>query len=163
MLGLWQLGPEPVVVFMAATHVIAALALWGAQMAVPYDGQTAWREKFHMDDNAVQRLGRSVIRAGVSLPIVLLYAFAPKPESMLLGFVAVALATGGLAALVRMRTWGVLALGASGVLLLAASGEQSVMGNDVDMASLLGGAVLVSVVVPFAKAIAGHLRAPARA
>jgi hypothetical protein len=162
-IGLWQMGPEPVVIFMAASHAIAALALWGAAMAVPYDGQTGWREKFHMDDSAVQRLGRSVIRAGVSLPMVLLYAFAPKPEGMLLGALAVVLATGGLVALVRMRTWGVLALGAAGVTLLVATGEQTAMGTGLDAASLLGGAVLVSVVVPFARAIAGHLRAPARA
>ena len=34
-----------------------------------------------MDENAVQRLGSSVIRAGVSLPFVLLYALAPKPDA----------------------------------------------------------------------------------
>src|SRR5207248_2724275 len=119
--GLWQMGPEPIVLFIGITHLFATLALWGATMAVPYDGQTAWRERFHMDDNAVQRLGRSVIRAGVSLPMVLLYAFAPKPEPA--GFLALVLVCGGLAALVRMRSWGVLAIGAAGVTLLAMSGE----------------------------------------
>ena len=44
-----------------------------------------------MDENAVQRLGRSVIRAGVSLPIVLLYALAPKPGSAELALSGVAL------------------------------------------------------------------------
>ena len=56
------------------------LALWGNAMAGPFEGQAQWREKFHMDDNAVQRLGRSVMRAGLSLPFVLIYAFAPKPD-----------------------------------------------------------------------------------
>ena len=76
---MWQIGAEPVLLFIGGTHLAATVMLWGSAMAQPYDGQTAWREKFHMDDNAVQRLGRSVIRAGVSLPFVLLYALAPKP------------------------------------------------------------------------------------
>jgi len=76
--GMWQLGTEPVLVFLGGTHLAATLLLWGNAMSAPYDGQTAWREKLHMDDNAVQRLGRSVIRAGVSLPFVLLYALAPR-------------------------------------------------------------------------------------
>ena len=59
----------------------ATLFLWGHGMSVPYDGQSAWREKFHMDESAVQRLGRAVIRAGVSLPFILLYAFVPRPDS----------------------------------------------------------------------------------
>ena len=78
--GIWQIGAEPVLLFIGGTHLAATLMLWGGAMSEPYDGQTAWREKFHMDENAVQRLGRSVIRAGVSLPFVLLYAFAPKPD-----------------------------------------------------------------------------------
>jgi hypothetical protein len=119
--GMWQLGPEPVLLFVGGTHLAATLMLWGHAMSEPYDGQHAWREKFHMDDNAVQRLGRSVIRAGVSLPMVLLYALAPKPGSTTLALSAAALvlAAFGLRALVRMRTWGVLALGAAGGLLVA--------------------------------------------
>src|SRR5947207_8964946 len=73
--GIWQIGAEPLLVFMGGTHLAATLFLWGQTMSEPYDGQTAWRERFHMDDHAVQRLGRSVIRAGVSLPFILLYAF----------------------------------------------------------------------------------------
>ena len=78
---MWQIGAEPVLLFVGGTHLAATLMLWGEAMSEPYDGQTAWREKLHMDEGAVQRLGRSVIRAGVSLPFVLLYALAPKPGS----------------------------------------------------------------------------------
>ena len=99
-------------------------------MSEPYDGQTAWREKLHMDDNAVQRLGRSVIRAGVSLPFVLLYALAPKPEAALDVLVARSRSPRrlGFRALVRLKTWGVLALGAAGALMLALAGAELVMG-----------------------------------
>src|SRR5215475_4854464 len=116
--GMWQLGAEPVLLFIGGTHLAATLFLWGQAMSEPYDGQAAWRAKFHMDDSAVQRLGRSVIRAGVSLPFILLYAFMPKPESaesasMAVSLAAVVLAVTGLRGLVRLRTWGVLALGAA--------------------------------------------------
>ena len=115
--GCWQLkAMEPIFVFFGGMHLVAAIALWGETMAVPYDGQTAWREKFHMDEHAVQRLGRSVIRAGVSLPFVLLYAFVPKAD--MLSFAALGLAFVGFAGLVQMRTWGVLALGTAGVMMM---------------------------------------------
>ena len=121
---MWQIGAEPVLLFLGGTHLAATVMLWGNAMSVPYDGQTAWREKLHMDDNAVQRLGRSVIRAGVSLPFVLLYALAPKPDaaSVVLSLLALALAGLGLRALVRLRTWGVLAMGAAGGLLVTLAG-----------------------------------------
>ncbi len=120
VVGCWQLKAiEPIFVFIGGTHLLAAFALWGETMSGSYDGQLAWREKFHMDENAVQRLGRSVIRAGVSLPFVLLYAFAPRAD--MLSLVAVGLAVVGFAGVVKLRTWGVLALGTAGVALLAAT------------------------------------------
>src|SRR5262245_21762630 len=64
--GLWQLGPDEGVLLIGGTHLLAVMCLWGSAMAEGYDGQAAWREKLHMDEHAVQRLGRSVIRAGVS-------------------------------------------------------------------------------------------------
>lgn len=151
--GLWQLGAEPVLIFVGGTHLAATVMLWGHAMSEGYDGQTAWRERFHMDDNAVQRLGRSVIRAGVSLPMVLLYALAPKPGAaeLALSGVALLLAAFGLRALVRMRTWGVLALGAAGALLVTLAG--------VDLAShsalyvlrpALAGSLLVMAAAPWA-------------
>lgn len=116
--GIWQLGAEPVLLFIGGTHLAATVFLWGQAMSEPYDGQAAWREKFHMDEHAVQRLGRSVIRAGVSLPFILLYAFAPKPEpgSVVLSLGALVLVVAGLRGLVQLRTWGILALGAAGAL-----------------------------------------------
>src|SRR5215510_805629 len=118
--GMWQIGAEPVLLFIGGTHLAATVFLWGQAMSEPYDGQAAWREKFHMDDSAVQRLGRSVIRAGVSLPFILLYAFVPRPDaaSTAVSLTALVLAVAGLRGLLRLRTWGVLALGAAGALTL---------------------------------------------
>jgi hypothetical protein len=151
--GMWQLGPEPVLIFVGGTHLAATLMLWGHAMSEGYDGQTAWRERFHMDDNAVQRLGRSVIRAGVSLPMVLLYALAPKPGAaeLALSGVALVLAAFGLRGLVRMRTWGVLALGAAGAILVTLAGVDLVSHSTLYvLRPALAGSLLVAAAAPWA-------------
>ena len=165
VIGLWQ-GPEEgyeIYMFFLITHALTVLMLWGDTMSAPYDGQTKWREKWHMDENAVQRLGRAVIRAGVSLPFVLLYAFAPKPQ-MLLGFAALALTGVGLRALVRMKTWGIFALGAAGGLLVAQSGATVVTsGTTVAVfAPALAGVLLILATTPFVPAMFRYLRGHAR-
>lgn len=151
--GMWQLGAEPVLVFVGGTHLLAAVFLWGNAMSGPYDGQTAWREKLHMDENAVQRLGRSVIRAGVSLPFVLLYALMPKPEtaSMVLSILALVLAGVGFRAVVQLRTWGVLAMGAAGALMVTLATTDLYMGAGVGyvVRPALGGVLLLAAAVPF--------------
>jgi len=163
--GMWQIGAEPILLFIGGTHLAATMFLWGEAMSQPYDGQAAWREKFHMDDSAVQRLGRSVIRAGVSLPFILLYAFMPRPESAgatAVSLAAVVLAATGLRGLVRLRTWGVLALGAAGALILAiasadaassvASGGLGALGPWILRPALAGG-LMLSAVAPFVRPI----------
>ncbi|MDB4959217.1 MAG: hypothetical protein JWO36_6786 [Myxococcales bacterium] len=150
--GLWQVGAEPVLLFLGGTHLVAVILLWGSSMSETYDGQTAWREKLHMDENAVQRLGRSVIRAGVSLPLVLLYALAPKPggATLALSVGALVLAAFGLRAVVKARTWGVVALGTAGALMLTAAGADLLAHHDaLALRASLGGALLVSSATPF--------------
>jgi hypothetical protein len=152
------MGPEPIIMFIGGTHLVAALLLWGDSMSASYDGQLKWRERFHMDDNAVHRLGRSVIRAGVSLPIVLLYALAPKPGSAALavGLPALLLVIVGLRGLTQVKTWGVLALGAASGLLLAFAAFQH--GSAV-MLPTLSGALLASAALPFAAPMLRYVRA----
>ncbi|HEU0029259.1 MAG TPA: hypothetical protein VFQ53_01415 [Kofleriaceae bacterium] len=150
--GMWQVGAEPVLLFVGGTHLAATAMLWGDAMSQPYDGQTAWREKFHMDDNAVQRLGRSVIRAGVSLPFVLLYALAPKPDagSLLASIVALCLTGLGIRAIVRMKTWGVLALTAAGVLLVTLAGIDLLGGGGITVVKpAIAGSMLLAASAPF--------------
>jgi hypothetical protein len=160
--GMWQVGAEPVLLFVGGTHLAAAVLLWGEAMSKPYDGQTAWRERFHMDENAVQRLGRSVIKAGVSLPFILLYALLPRPDAAttLGSIVAVLLAGLGLRALIKLRTWGVMALGAAGVLMLslAATDAASRGLTTAVMHPAFAGLLLLAAVVPFAAPIARWLR-----
>ncbi|HSD89351.1 MAG TPA: hypothetical protein VLB44_17600 [Kofleriaceae bacterium] len=151
--GMWQIGAEPILLFVGGTHLAATLMLWGEAMSSSYDGQTAWREKLHMDEGAVQRLGRSVIRAGVSLPFVLLYALAPKPggAELAVSLGALVLAGLGLRALIRMRTWGVVAMGAAGALMLSLSvGELAGHAGVFALRPALAGVMLVMAATPWA-------------
>ena len=160
--GMWQLGPEPILLFIGGTHALATVALWGNAMSEGYDGQTAWREKLHMDEHAVQRLGRSVIRAGVSLPMVLLYALAPKPGAaeLTLSLVALALAGFGFRAMIKLRTWGVIAVGLSGGLLIALAGLELVTHTNelYALKPALGGSLLLMAAAPWATPILRFFR-----
>jgi hypothetical protein len=113
--GIWQLGPEETLLFFGGTHLAAVLFLWGEAMAAPFDGQTAWRERFHIDDNARHRLGKAVIRAGLSLPMVILYGLAPRAGGTL-ATVALVFGVAGVAGIIKRRAWSVLALGAGAVV-----------------------------------------------
>jgi len=165
--SLWQVGPEPVLLVFAGTHLAAVLFLWGNAMAEPFDGQTKWRQRFHIDENAAHRLGRAVIRAGVSLPYVLLYALAPRPGSSTLeALVAVgagALAISGVWAMFRMRTWGVLSLaGAAGLCTMAAIQPHvfaPLRGAALDLGAAAGVAAiaLAGAVAPFVRPVARFL------
>ncbi|HMG25119.1 MAG TPA: hypothetical protein VK607_27465 [Kofleriaceae bacterium] len=161
--GIWQIGAEPVLLFIGGTHLAATVFLWGQTMSEPYDGQHAWREKFHMDDGAVQRLGRSVIRAGVSLPFILLYAFVPRPDSAAtaLSLAAFVLAAVGLRGLVQLRTWGVLALGAAGALILAVVGADA-LGHGLGALAIrptIAGGMLIAAIAPYLAPIARFVTA----
>jgi len=156
VIGYWKGRNDPNVelgqiLLQFGLHTVATLVLWGDAMSSVYDGKTAWREKLHMDDNAVQRLGRSVIRAGVSLPIVLAYAFAPKEPAAAL--VAAGLAAVGLHALVRLRTWGVLALAGSGAVMMTLGLEH------VEIEPMLAGGLLIAAAAPFARPMLRLIRA----
>lgn len=152
-IGMWQLGAEPVLLFIGGTHLAATVFLWGEAMSQPYDGQDEWRKKFHMDESAVQRLGRSVIRAGLSLPFILLYAFAPKPDTaaLIASVVSLVLVVAGLRGLVQLKTWGVLALGAAGALTLSLIGGEVVLHGlrALAIGPTVAGGMLLAAVAPF--------------
>ncbi|CAN5875956.1 hypothetical protein BH11MYX2_BH11MYX2_18080 [soil metagenome] len=159
--SIWQLrsgDPDewaalwPILAFFGGTHAFASVLLWGDNMAGPFDGKTEWREKLHMDDNAVQRLGRSVIRAGVGLPFVLMYAFVPKQSAgTALAFVALGLTAFGLRAVIRARTWGVLSLALAGSVMITLACADAAMGAPTVwvLRPALAGGLLFSAVAPW--------------
>ncbi|MCA9674975.1 MAG: hypothetical protein H6709_23715 [Kofleriaceae bacterium] len=169
--SMWQMGPEPVLIFVGATHAAIALSLWGNGVASLFDGQEAWRARFHMDENAVHRLGKAVIRIGISLPYVLLYALAPKAaggSDALIAVTVLGLAGAGTWALLRLRTWGLVALtGAAGVLGVQAAGglgrvHHLAAAPGAPMAAisaLIATVMLAAAISPFVRPMLARLRA----
>jgi hypothetical protein len=164
-----QIGMEPVLLFYGATHGGVSLFLWGGGMSSAFDGRKEWRERFHLDENATHKLGKSVIRLGISLPYIVLYALAPKDGAGEAVFAALAggLVLTGVIAMFRMRTWGVAAL-AGGVLAMAASlvaqpFDLAPFGNgyalNLTAAGAAGLLLVAAALAPFVKPIARYLRA----
>lgn len=153
VIGAFQLGPEPIILFIGGTHGVAALMLLGKAMREPFEGQRSWRERLHMDEQAVVRLGKSVTRASVSLPYVLLYALAPKPGAeMLIWMLGATGLVLSLRAMVAGKTAGILGLPVTGALVLGLAGGSS-------YATLAAG-LLFFAFAPFAGAVARSLRSP---
>jgi hypothetical protein len=147
-------------VFFLGTHLVVTLGLWGQAMSEPFDGQQAWRQKFHMDDNAVQRLGRSVIRAGVMLPFILIYAVAPKQGMDLVSVGALVLAVLGFRGLVQLKTWGIISMGIAGFMMLGMPSHQVVLGGQaISLASLPIALLMFAVAAPFVRPMARFIRA----
>lgn len=165
ILAMFTIGMDESLIFYAGTHGLVCLGLWGQSMAVPFDGRKDWRERFHIDQAGVNKLGKAVIRAAVSLPYVVIYALAPKQGMDVFGLAALALAGTGVWALIKMRTWGVLALGgAAGALAIGlVTGPASVTSTDpaisTNLAAAIGLVAVIGAVVPFARPLYSFFRA----
>jgi len=166
--SLVQIGVEPILLFYGVTHAGVSLFLWGGGMSLAFDGRKEWRERFHLDENSTHKLGKSVIRLGISLPYIVLYALAPKDGAGEAVFAALAggLVLAGIIALFRMRTWGVAAL-VGGAALLGTSLATSAFGLapfgngyalNVPAAGAAGLLLVAAALAPLWKPIVGYLR-----
>jgi hypothetical protein len=170
--SMFQIGMEPILMFYGITHGAVSLILWGTGMSATFDGRKEWRERFHLDENATHKLGKSIIRLGISLPYVVLWALAPKEGAggAVLALVAGGVAASGIIGILRMRGWGVLAL-AGGAVALAISlyGESVASGGgivtfergyalNVGAAGVAGLVLIAAALVPFARPLAAYLR-----
>src|SRR5262249_49764646 len=101
-------------------HLLVAVSLMGKKMAARYDMQEAWRARVQIDDYGVGRLRKGVTRAAASLPSMILWGVAPKDGDTGIvaagGLVGTAIAVLGLRGLVKLRSWGVVALGGAAAL-----------------------------------------------
>lgn len=160
VISVFQVGTEPVLMFYGLTHGAVALILWGNAMAKGFDGQASWREKFHMDEHATNRLGKAVIRVGISLPYILLYALAPKEGQglELAALLGLGLATAGFAAIVRLRTWGILALGGAAGMMGVASLSANTSVPAYGLAAPVAAFALALAVAPFVGPMLKQLR-----
>lgn len=122
VLGLLTNGWNVGLALWGVLHAAVYLPLLGPDMAQRYDGQTAWRERYQLDESSVDRIKRSVQGAAAALPTLILYTLAPRQSAasavtlLLTAGLLVAALVGG-TALLRLRTWGVLVLAGSGVLV----------------------------------------------
>jgi hypothetical protein len=180
--ALVMLGWIPALAIFGGLHLLVVVSLMGKKMAARYDLQEGWRQKYKMDDFGVARLQKTVTRSAASLPSLIIWALAPKEEGMaaILALAALAFGVFGLRALVHLRSWGVLAVGAAAALV-AATGEvgriacslpcytfaprQGFAGLSVDAglfvvtsASTVAFVLLAAAVLPFAGAIVRYLR-----
>ena len=165
VISMWQVGPEPTLMFYGGTQMLIPLVMCGGGMAKLFDGRTEWRDKFHHDEGATNRLGKAVIRVGISLPYIVLYALAPRGVGESLAMICGAgLAGIGLWALIRNRTWGVFALGGGAVALLSSLGmgpqAAAFDGHAINLVALGAAAtvLLIAAVIPFAGPVARYLR-----
>ena len=179
--GVVAIGWLPQLVIFGVLHLFVIVALMGEKMAARYDLQAAWRERYKMDDFGVARLQKTITRSAASLPSLIIWALAPKEEGM--AFAALALAVTGVWGLIRLRSWGVLSLGAAGVLVAAGghlgrfacavpcsifAPHLAIAGMTPDASRFLmtfsptlAFVLLAAAVIPFAGAIARYLRRPA--
>jgi len=157
----WQIGLDPVVWIYGGSHAVVVLALLGQGPSSAFDGRKDWREKYKMDDSAANRLGKSIINAGASLPYLILAGLAPKQGmAAALGFAALAAGVLGLRAMVRLRTWGVLALAAAAALVVGARGAGwNMMASGAEWSTIAAAVLLCAAVAPFVGPIARRLRA----
>jgi len=156
MVGVFALvihGWQPALAVYGGLHALVVAMLAGPKIAARYDLQPAWRERFAMDDFGVQRLRKAVTRGSAALPSLILWALGPREEaaSTAILLMAVALTTLGLSGLVRLRSWGVLALGGATLAAFAALGLTSGLGQGI-FAGTTGAAPFAAVLAPMAVA-----------
>ena len=164
----------PLLVF-AVMHGLLWLVLLGDKMAAAYDNREEWRKRFQLDEQGVTRVRNTVTRVSTGLPMLILWALAPKEgDQALWSMMALSAAIFGFAAVLQARTWGLLAVGVGGVMALggvflpgvslgAAGLAVPGLGAPVfQMLSAVGGGLLVWSVVPYLRPITGYLRHRAR-
>lgn len=157
----WQVGLEPLVLVLGGTHLASVLALLGEGPTSLFDGRKDWRARWRMDDDGVNRLGKSITRASASLPYLIMAGLAPKQG--LAAVFTLLLGVTGLWAVARLKTCGFLALAAAAVLAAGAAGAIPALAPPVGMACLqvsiawanaLGALLCAAAVLPFARDLA---------
>jgi hypothetical protein len=155
LLFMWQLGLENFLLFWAGSNAAISILLSGEGVASKFDGREDWRRRYHLDENGVERLGKSVTRVGMSLPWLLLYVLLPRPSEAAV-IIPLVLATAGTVGLLRARVWGLVAIaGASAVTTI----ELAATPGPMPLVGVLAAALLAAAVAPFARPMLARLRA----
>jgi hypothetical protein len=150
--ALFMNGWDPALAIYGALHVLIVVPLAGKSMAVRYDLQEGWRQRYKMDDFGVARLRKTITRSAASLPSLILWALAPKEPGqgmgMVLSLAALALVAVGFGGLVRLRTWGWLAVGAAAATTIVGASWLASAASPVLAPGFISGASLPAFVGP---------------
>lgn len=116
LLLMLQMGFEPILAFFGGSHALVAVMLMGEGMASRYEYSEHTKERWNFQDESLVLMRRAFKSAGSTLPLLVLYFFAPKPEAITVALLGLAvLASVGLA---RGKTWSLLpVVGISGLCL----------------------------------------------
>ncbi len=117
LLVLFKVGFEPIFVFFGVTHLLVVLSLMGEGMAAKYEYSEQTAERWNFQEESIALMRRAVKSAGSTIPLLILYALAPRGEWLHLTVLAAAVI--GFVGLVRARTWGPIVLGTVGAVCLA--------------------------------------------
>lgn len=122
-LSMLLVGWNPALAIYGGLHGLVVVLLLGKRVAALYEQQDGWKQRLGMDDYGVARLRKTVTRAAASLPSLVLWALGPKEpgQGMLHTTLLIAAAAAGIAGvggLIRLRGWGIIAVGASAVALI---------------------------------------------
>jgi len=160
-ISLVMVGWAPALAIYGALHALVVLPLSGKSMAAQYDLQAGWRERYKMDELGVARLRKTITRSAASLPSLILWALGPKEgQGMWLSLAALGLAILGLRGVVRLRTWGVLAMAGAAVTVFGA--ERLTSFSAFSLAGpRLAVVLLAGAVLPFVVPALRYLRARA--
>jgi hypothetical protein len=116
LLVLFKVGFEPIVAFFGFTHLAIAVLLLGEGMAARYEHSEVTAERWNFHEESLVLMRRATLSAGSTIPFLILYALAPRPEPTQIA--ALAIGAVGVWGLLRGRTWGAFALGGAGLLAL---------------------------------------------
>ncbi len=172
LLFVFKLDFEPTIVFFGVSHLLVTLCLMGEGMAAKYEYSEATAERWNFQEESIALMRRAVRSAGSTLPLLILYALAPRGEWLHLTVLVAAIA--GFVGLVRAKTWGPLVLGLTGAvclvdglgllgaptigyLTLGLDGGPMLYGR----AGVFAGGLML-VLVPFVMPMVRYLRTPAR-
>lgn len=117
LLALFQVGLEPIFVFIGGTHLAIWLSLLGEGMASRYEHSAETAERWNFQEESLILMRRAIKSAGTTIPFLILYTLSPRPDAV--AMTALGLGMVGLFGLLRARTWGALALGSAGIVALA--------------------------------------------
>ena len=116
LLILFKVDFEPLYVFFGVSHLLVVLCLMGEGMAAKYEYSEKAVERWNLQEDSMALVRRAVKSAGSTLPLLILYGLAPRPEFLQLALLGTGLT--GLFGLVRGKTWGPLLFGATGLVCL---------------------------------------------